>query len=67
MLCELVRVDLDLHWSSGQPVNLDTTSVRLPSSRGGDVLSQIAFEGTGNASLPGTWSPEEYQLRFVST
>src|SRR5262245_9268482 len=44
-VCELVRVDLDLHWSHGQPRSLDTyvhhftVLVERP-----ELLSQVAFE-----------------------
>ena len=66
VLCELVRVDLDLHWSSGQPVNLDTyirTFTILNERR--DVLSQIAFEEYRQRVFAGHMvTPEEYQLRY---
>jgi serine/threonine protein kinase/Flp pilus assembly protein TadD len=66
VLCELVRVDLDLHWSNGQPVGLDTyiREFTVLNERR-DVLSEIAFEEYRQRMQAGHMvTPEEYQLRY---
>src|SRR5438132_3787989 len=66
VLCELVRVDLDLHWSNGQPVKLDTyiREFTVLSDRR-DVLSQIAYEEYRQRVFAGHMvTPDEYQLRY---
>src|SRR5260221_7617872 len=66
VLCELVRVDLDLHWSKGQPVGLDTyiREFTVLNERR-DVLSQIAFEEYRQRVQAGQMvTPDEYQLRY---
>jgi len=66
VLCELVRVDLDLHWSAGHPVGVDTyiRDFTILNERR-DVLSEIAFEEYRQRVLAGELvSPDEYMVRF---
>src|SRR5262245_30039415 len=66
VLCELVRVDLDLHWSNGNQIGLDTyiREFTVLNERR-DILSQIAFEEYRQRVQAGIIvSPDEYRLRY---
>jgi serine/threonine protein kinase/Tfp pilus assembly protein PilF len=66
VLCELVRIDLEFHWTRGRPVPLETYLSRFPALvHAPDLLRQAAFEEYRLRRQAGE-SPtaDEYRSRF---
>src|SRR5437868_14244320 len=66
VVCELIRVDLDRHWSAGRPRSLHSYLADYPQLNSDrDVLGQLAFEEYRQRLQAGQPAdPEEYARAF---